>query len=80
MHTPLEKRVGTAGFAMDHVEAKIIDEEGRVVPRNEQGEICIRGYGVMLKYWDDAEKTKEVISEDRWYKTGYVLNMVFELW
>ena len=48
----------------------MIDDEGRIVPIGEKGELCIRGYAVMLNYWDEPEKTAEVIGPDRWYKTG----------
>lgn len=68
--TPLEKRVSTVGRVSPHTEAKVVDSEGKVVPANTAGELCIRGYSVMLNYWEDDAKTKEVISEDRWYKTG----------
>ena len=52
--------------------AKVIDEQGFIVPRGEKGELCIRGYGVMLGYWNDPEATKRVICSDRWYRTGWV--------
>lgn len=45
---------------------------GQVVPLGEQGEVMIRGFCVMLEYWDDEEKTAECISKDGWYKTGSV--------
>ena len=51
---PLEKRVGTVGRVHPHVEIKVVDPETRrVVPRGEPGELCTRGYSVMLGYWDD---------------------------
>jgi len=53
------------------LQAKIVDEQGNVVDRGEKGELCIRGYCVMLCYWEDPEKTNEVIKQDRWYSTGY---------
>ena len=43
---------------------------GDIVPLGVQGELMIRGYCVMLEYWEDPEKTKEVLSRDRWYRTG----------
>ena len=54
---PLERRVSTVGRIHPHLEVKIVDAEGRIVPRGESGELCTRGYSVMLGYWDDPEKT-----------------------
>jgi len=67
---PLERRVSTVGRVMPHVECKVIDEHGRIVPVGTRGEICTRGYVVMLGYWDDAEKTKEAIDAAGWMHTG----------
>ncbi|MFO1070210.1 MAG: AMP-binding protein [Geminicoccaceae bacterium] len=67
---PLERRVGTVGRVHPHVEAKIVDGEGRVVPRGTPGELCTRGYGVMRGYWGDAERTAEAIDAARWMHTG----------
>ena len=67
---PLERRVSTVGRAMPHVEAKIIDAEGRIVPRGTAGELLTRGYLVMLGYWDDEEKTREAIDPAGWMHTG----------
>ena len=47
-----------------------MNENGDIMPIGEKGELCIRGYVVMLNYWQDAEKTLEAIGDDRWYKTG----------
>jgi fatty-acyl-CoA synthase len=58
---PLERRVSTVGRIHPHVEVKIVDLEGRIVPRGEPGELCTRGYSVMLGYWDEPEKTAEVL-------------------
>lgn len=64
---PLEKQVSTVGQVHPHLEIKIIDpENGRVQPLGETGEICTRGYSVMLGYWNDPEKTKEAIDENGW--------------
>lgn len=60
----------TVGCVGDHLEAKIIDLEGNIVPRGTQGELCIRGYCNTLGYWQDEEKTKELVGPDRWLKTG----------
>ena len=67
---PLERRVSTVGRVMPHVEAKIVDAEGRIVPRGTPGELLTRGYLVMLGYWNDDEKTHEAIDPARWMKTG----------
>ncbi|GFR73180.1 acyl-CoA synthetase family member 2, mitochondrial [Elysia marginata] len=66
----VEKRVSTVGKVLDHIEAKIIDHEGHVVPVGEKGELCTRGINNMLEYWDDPEKTKTAIGRDNWYHTG----------
>ncbi len=67
---PLEKRVGSVGRIHPHVEVKIVDAEGRIVPPGATGELCTRGYSVMRGYWDDAEKTSEAIDAARWMHTG----------
>ena len=67
---PLERRVGTVGRVHPHVEVKIIDAEGRIVPPGTPGELCTRGYSVMLGYWGDAERTVEAIDRARWMHTG----------
>ena len=67
---PLERRVGTVGRVHPHVEVKIIDAEGRIVPPGTPGELCTRGYSVMLGYWRDAERTVEAIDRARWMHTG----------
>ncbi len=67
---PHEKRVSTVGTIHPHVEVKIIDEEGRLVERGTEGELCTRGYSVMSGYWGEEEKTKETIDGGRWLHTG----------
>ena len=67
---PLERRVSTVGRIHPHVEVKVIDLEGRIVPRGARGELCTRGYSVMLGYWDEAEKTKDVLDANGWMHTG----------
>ena len=68
---PLDKRVGTVGRVHPHVEIKVVDPEtGRVVEREQPGELCTRGYSVMLGYWDEPEKTDEVLDRARWMHTG----------
>jgi fatty-acyl-CoA synthase len=67
---PLERRVSTVGRAMPHVEAKVVDADGRIVPRGVAGELLRRGYLVMLGYWDDEERTREAIGTAGWMHTG----------
>src|ERR1700751_2138814 len=69
-HDPLERRVSTVGRIHPHLEVKIVDAEGRVVPPGTPGELLTRGYSVMLGYWDDAERTREAIDAARWMHTG----------
>jgi fatty-acyl-CoA synthase len=67
----MERRVATVGRVHPHVEVKIIDPEtGRVLPREAPGELCTRGYSVMLGYWDEPAKTAEAIDAARWMHTG----------
>jgi fatty-acyl-CoA synthase len=66
-----ERRVSTVGRVHPHVEVKIIGpESGQVVPRGEPGELCTRGYSVMLGYWNDEAQTSAVIDAARWMHTG----------
>jgi fatty-acyl-CoA synthase len=67
---PLERRVGTVGRVLPHCEVKIIDEQGRIMPRGTAGELCTRGYSVMLGYWDDEEQTREAVDAAGWMHTG----------
>jgi fatty-acyl-CoA synthase len=67
---PLERRVSTVGRVHPHVEVKIVDMDGRIVPVGMPGELCTRGYSVMLGYWDDPERTAEAIDAARWMHTG----------
>ncbi|HEY7433399.1 MAG TPA: AMP-binding protein [Streptosporangiaceae bacterium] len=65
------RRVSTVGRVHPHVEVKVIDPEtGLVVPRGAPGELCTRGYSVMLGYWGDEEQTRAVIDAARWMHTG----------
>ncbi|SFS75153.1 AMP-binding protein [Saccharopolyspora flava] len=67
----LERRVSTVGRVGPHLEVKIVDPTtGLTVPRGEPGELCTRGYSVMLGYWEQPEKTAEVIDSARWMHTG----------
>jgi fatty-acyl-CoA synthase len=67
---PIERRVSTVGRVQPHIEVKIVDAEGRIVPRGTPGELLTRGYSVMLGYWNDQERTREAIDPARWMKTG----------
>jgi fatty-acyl-CoA synthase len=60
---------------MPHLEIKIVDPEGRAVPRGATGEFCTRGYSVMKGYWNDPEKTKDAIDEAGWMRTGDLATM-----
>ncbi|WP_455358239.1 AMP-binding protein [Streptomyces sp. SYSU K21746] len=67
----LERRTGTVGRVLPHVEVKITDPAtGTTLPRGEAGELCTRGYSVMLGYWDEPEKTAEAVDAGRWMHTG----------
>ena len=67
---PVDKRVSTVGRVHPHVQVKIIDDDGHVVPVGTRGELCTRGYSVMLGYWDDDERTREAIDPAGWLHTG----------
>jgi fatty-acyl-CoA synthase len=66
----LERRVGTVGRVHPHVQVKIIDAAGRVTPRGVAGELLTRGYSVMRGYWNDPERTRDVIDAGGWMHTG----------
>jgi fatty-acyl-CoA synthase len=72
---PVERRVSTVGQVLPHIEIKIVDPEGKAVPRGETGEFCTRGYSVMKGYWNDAEKTRDAIDEAGWMRTGDLATM-----
>jgi len=72
---PLDKRVETVGRVHPHIEVKIIDAEGRIVPRGTPGELCTRGYSVMLGYWNNPAATGESIDAARWMHTGDLATM-----
>ncbi len=67
---PVALRVSTIGRVHPHLEVKIIDGNGKIVPRGQKGELLTRGYSVMLGYWGDAEKTREAIDPAGWMHTG----------
>jgi fatty-acyl-CoA synthase len=67
----LERRVSTVGRVHPHLEIKLVDPAtGLTVPRGQAGELCTRGYSVMLGYWNQADKTAEAIDAARWMHTG----------
>ncbi|MDW3099161.1 MAG: AMP-binding protein [Alphaproteobacteria bacterium] len=67
---PLDRRVSTIGRVLPHVECKIVDENDQTVSPGVPGELCTKGYSVMIGYWGDEEKTAEVLSADGWMHTG----------
>jgi fatty-acyl-CoA synthase len=71
----LEKQVATVGRPHPHVEVKIVDTDGRIVPRGVTGEFCTRAYSVMLGYWDDPDRTAESIDQSGWMHTGDLATM-----
>jgi fatty-acyl-CoA synthase len=73
---PLDKRVATVGTVHPHVEIEIVDPEtGQVVPRGVAGELCTRGYSVMLGYWEDEPATRKAIDGAGWMHTGDLATM-----
>ena len=67
---PLDRRVATVGRIHPHLEVKLVDADGRIVPRGTPGELCTRGYSVMRGYWDDDARTAKSIDAARWMHTG----------
>ena len=73
---PIEQRVGTVGRVGPHLEVKVVDpDSGATVERGASGELCTRGYSVMLGYWEDRKRTDEAIDADRWMHTGDLATM-----
>lgn len=66
----LDHVTGTVGCLTDHLEAKVINKKGEIVPMGYPGELCIRGYSTMLQYYNDELNTKSTISHDKWLRTG----------
>lgn len=76
LHDNEERRCATVGKVHPHLEIKVIDPDtGAIVPRGTRGELCTRGYSVMLKYWNNPEATASVIDEGRWMHTGDLAEM-----
>jgi len=72
---PLDKRTGTVGRVHPFVEVKVVDGRGRIVPCGTPGELCTRGYSVMLGYWNDPENTATAIDPARYMHTGDIATM-----
>ena len=70
VHDSIDRRVSTVGRIHPHCEVKIVDADGRIVPRGVAGELCTRGYSVMLGYWNDEARTAEVLDRNGWMHTG----------
>jgi fatty-acyl-CoA synthase len=70
IHDAIERRVSTVGRIHPHLQVKLVDPQGHVVPVGSQGEILTRGYSVMQGYWDDPERTRDVIDAAGWMHTG----------
>ncbi|HEY0755566.1 MAG TPA: AMP-binding protein [Ktedonobacteraceae bacterium] len=74
--SPLAKRVGTVGLTTPHLESKIIDPAtDQIVPIGQPGELCTRGYSVMLGYWNNPQATAKAIDQARWMHTGDLATM-----
>ncbi|XP_060059686.1 medium-chain acyl-CoA ligase ACSF2, mitochondrial isoform X2 [Erinaceus europaeus] len=72
----VEQKAETVGRIMPHTEAQIVNmQTGDLVELNSPGELCIRGYCIMLGYWADPQKTAEAIGQDKWYRTGDIAMM-----
>ncbi|XP_010864051.2 medium-chain acyl-CoA ligase ACSF2, mitochondrial [Esox lucius] len=72
----IERRSETVGCISHHIEAKVVDpSSGELLPLGVTGELMIRGYCVMLGYWDDVAKTDECITKEGWYKTGDIAKL-----
>ena len=68
-----QKQMETVGRPLDYVEVKIVDPtSGQIVPRGHRGEVCIRGHCTFPGYFNQPEKTREVVDQNNWYRTGLV--------
>ena len=67
--SPFDKKISTVGHIGPQAEIKIIDEQGKIVPVGEKGEVCVRGYLTMQRYWEDPENTSET-KTDGWIRSG----------
>ncbi|MBC2662785.1 AMP-binding protein [Novosphingobium flavum] len=75
MDSPLEQRVTTVGKVQPHLEVKIVGPDGETLPLGEAGELCTRGYSVMLGYWDDPARTTEAIDAEGWMHSGDIATL-----
>lgn len=76
LYDDIFRKIDTVGYVMSHTEAKVVDTKTeQILPVNASGELWVRGFGVMLGYWDEEEKTKECITPERWYKTGDIATL-----
>ncbi|PIO26639.1 Acyl-CoA synthetase family member 2, mitochondrial [Aquarana catesbeiana] len=76
LYDDIFRKVDTVGYVMSHTEAKVVDTKTeQILPVNASGELWIRGFGVMLGYWDEEERTKECITPEGWYKTGDIATL-----
>ena len=66
----LASRVGTVGSVHPFIEAKVVNADGVILPRGQTGELLVRGYSVMRGYWEQPEKTQDVIDTDGWMHSG----------
>ncbi|MEW2164488.1 AMP-binding protein [Streptomyces sp. NPDC007084] len=71
----LEHRTGTVGRVLPHLEVTVVGPDGVTVPRGTAGELCTRGYSVMLGYWEEPERTAEAVDSGRWMHTGDLATM-----
>ncbi|MCW8885484.1 MAG: AMP-binding protein [Motiliproteus sp.] len=71
----IDHRVSTVGRTQPHLESKIISADGQVTPRGQLGELCTRGYSVMLGYWNNPTATEQAIDSDGWMHTGDLATM-----
>ncbi len=70
INPPDKPQLGSVGVALPETECKVVDEEGKVLPEGEEGELCVRGPQVMKGYWDQPEETEKSIDSEGWFKTG----------
>jgi fatty-acyl-CoA synthase len=66
----IERRVSTVGRIQPHLEVKLVDADGKIVPPGAPGELCTRGYSVMLGYWNDPQRSAEAVDSEGWMHTG----------
>jgi len=67
---PIHRRTGSIGQVQPHLESKLVDPDGNIVPVGQPGELCTRGYSVMHGYWDEQERTAESIDAEGWMHSG----------